>query len=185
MQLKTHALADALELESRPKCCAAEKPSGLKGSRLCHPEKGNDALTSPGTSGGISITGIGKTRLPFAVVGAQRDARRKLLGEWVPSRKQGKPGLCAGLRRNPAARAASSRQVEAFSGRERSGELAKAEQPRGRALSEVKGPSMARYQRDSWCPGRELNPHESFDSRDFKSRASASFATRADLIIRR
>ncbi len=30
-----------------------------------------------------------------------------------------------------------------------------------------------------WCPGRELNPHAPFGARDFKSRASASFATRA------
>ena len=32
-----------------------------------------------------------------------------------------------------------------------------------------------------WCPGRELNPHVPFGTRDFKSRASASFATRADI----
>jgi hypothetical protein len=31
----------------------------------------------------------------------------------------------------------------------------------------------------NWCPGPELNRHEPFGSRDFKSRASASFATRA------
>src|SRR2546425_6786456 len=31
----------------------------------------------------------------------------------------------------------------------------------------------------AWCPGRESNPHGSLDPRDFKSRASASFATRA------
>ena len=30
-----------------------------------------------------------------------------------------------------------------------------------------------------WCPGTESNRHDSFESRDFKSRASASFATRA------
>jgi hypothetical protein len=29
------------------------------------------------------------------------------------------------------------------------------------------------------CPGTESNRHDSFESRDFKSRASASFATRA------
>ena len=31
----------------------------------------------------------------------------------------------------------------------------------------------------AWCPGRGSNPHDHFWSRDFKSRASASFATRA------
>ena len=31
----------------------------------------------------------------------------------------------------------------------------------------------------SWCPGPELNRHAPFGARDFKSRASASFATRA------
>jgi hypothetical protein len=30
-----------------------------------------------------------------------------------------------------------------------------------------------------WCPGPELNRHAPFRARDFKSRASASFATRA------
>ena len=38
---------------------------------------------------------------------------------------------------------------------------------------------MARKRDRSWCPGPELNRHELFSSRDFKSRASASFATRA------
>src|SRR4051812_38231094 len=48
------------------------------------------------------------------------------------------------------------------------------------------------YQRDrrvtgscrrDWCPGPELNRHAPFGARDFKSRASASFATRAGLAI--
>ncbi len=30
-----------------------------------------------------------------------------------------------------------------------------------------------------WCPGRDLNPHDPFESTDFKSVASADFATRA------
>jgi hypothetical protein len=30
-----------------------------------------------------------------------------------------------------------------------------------------------------WCPGRELNPHSRFQEEDFKSSASADFATRA------
>ena len=30
-----------------------------------------------------------------------------------------------------------------------------------------------------WCPGRELNPHTPFGITDFKSVASADFATRA------
>jgi hypothetical protein len=33
----------------------------------------------------------------------------------------------------------------------------------------------------SWCPGPESNRYVSFETRDFKSRASASFATRAYL----
>jgi hypothetical protein len=32
-----------------------------------------------------------------------------------------------------------------------------------------------------WCPGRESNPHVPFGTRDFKSRASANFATRASI----
>jgi hypothetical protein len=31
-----------------------------------------------------------------------------------------------------------------------------------------------------WCPGTESNRHAPFGARDFKSRASASFATRAE-----
>ena len=31
-----------------------------------------------------------------------------------------------------------------------------------------------------WCPGRDLNPHFPFEKTDFKSVASADFATRAD-----
>ena len=34
-------------------------------------------------------------------------------------------------------------------------------------------------ERDRWCPGRESNPHVPLRTRDFKSRASANFATRA------
>lgn len=30
-----------------------------------------------------------------------------------------------------------------------------------------------------WCPGRDLNPHSTFAETDFKSVASAGFATRA------
>jgi hypothetical protein len=30
-----------------------------------------------------------------------------------------------------------------------------------------------------WCPGRDLNPHSPCGEKDFKSFASASFATRA------
>jgi hypothetical protein len=33
----------------------------------------------------------------------------------------------------------------------------------------------------SWCPGPESNRYVPFGTRDFKSRASASFATRAGL----
>ena len=32
-----------------------------------------------------------------------------------------------------------------------------------------------------WCPGRDLNPHSTFVKKDFKSFASAGFATRAFL----
>src|SRR5204863_8878897 len=33
-----------------------------------------------------------------------------------------------------------------------------------------------------WCPGTESNRHAPFGARDFKSRASASFATRAGFV---
>ena len=35
----------------------------------------------------------------------------------------------------------------------------------------------------NWCPGRDLNPHSPCGEKDFKSFASASFATRAWLSI--
>ncbi len=35
----------------------------------------------------------------------------------------------------------------------------------------------------AWCPGPESNRYVSFETRDFKSRASASFATRALLYV--
>jgi hypothetical protein len=35
-----------------------------------------------------------------------------------------------------------------------------------------------------WCPGRESNPHVPLRTRDFKSRASANFATRAGALHR-
>jgi hypothetical protein len=38
---------------------------------------------------------------------------------------------------------------------------------------------MSETARVKWCPGPELNRYVSFETRDFKSRASASFATRA------
>ena len=40
-----------------------------------------------------------------------------------------------------------------------------------------------RVANEGWCPGRESNPHAPFGARDFKSRASASFATRAAAAI--
>ena len=33
--------------------------------------------------------------------------------------------------------------------------------------------------RAKWCPGRDLNPHFPCEKKDFKSFASADFATRA------
>ncbi len=33
-----------------------------------------------------------------------------------------------------------------------------------------------------WCPGRDLNPHSACAKKDFKSFASADFATRAVLL---
>lgn len=39
--------------------------------------------------------------------------------------------------------------------------------------------------RQDWCPGRGSNPHGSLEPTDFKSVASASFATRADALARR
>ena len=44
-------------------------------------------------------------------------------------------------------------------------------------LSEVEGAQP----RDLWCPETESNRHAPFGARDFKSRASASFAIRARL----
>ena len=38
---------------------------------------------------------------------------------------------------------------------------------------------MIEMARLKWCPGTESNRHAPFGARDFKSRASASFATRA------
>ena len=38
-----------------------------------------------------------------------------------------------------------------------------------------------RAAKQRWCPGSELNRYVPFGTRDFKSRASASFATRAGL----
>ena len=43
---------------------------------------------------------------------------------------------------------------------------------------------MSETARVKWCPGPELNRYVSFETRDFKSRASASFATRACLYKR-
>ena len=36
-----------------------------------------------------------------------------------------------------------------------------------------------------WCPGRDLNPHFPCEKKDFKSFASADFATRAKRFILR
>lgn len=33
-----------------------------------------------------------------------------------------------------------------------------------------------------WCPGRDLNPHSACAKKDFKSFASADFATRAETL---
>ncbi len=35
--------------------------------------------------------------------------------------------------------------------------------------------------RAKWCPGRDLNPHFPCEKKDFKSFASADFATRAEV----
>src|SRR5271169_445271 len=43
---------------------------------------------------------------------------------------------------------------------------------------------VTRTARVKWCPGPESNRYVSFETRDFKSRASASFATRASLIFK-
>jgi hypothetical protein len=34
----------------------------------------------------------------------------------------------------------------------------------------------------NWCPGRDLNPHSACAKKDFKSFASADFATRAGYV---
>jgi hypothetical protein len=49
-------------------------------------------------------------------------------------------------------------------------------------MHQVRKISMSRHMPSPikcWCPGPELNRYVSFETRDFKSRASASFATRA------
>ncbi len=38
---------------------------------------------------------------------------------------------------------------------------------------------MYRKPPHDWCPGRDLNPHSACAKKDFKSFASADFATRA------
>ena len=48
-----------------------------------------------------------------------------------------------------------------------------ASEPRSQMPGEVEG------SHGEWCPGPESNRYVSFETRDFKSRASASFATRA------
>jgi hypothetical protein len=46
----------------------------------------------------------------------------------------------------------------------------------------IYGPHFrCRLQLNSWCPGRDLNPHSPCGEKDFKSFASADFATRAAL----
>ena len=42
--------------------------------------------------------------------------------------------------------------------------------------------SKSRRMGTRWCPGRDLNPHSPCGETDFKSVASADFATRAELI---
>jgi hypothetical protein len=39
--------------------------------------------------------------------------------------------------------------------------------------------STLALERANWCPGRDLNPHSACAKKDFKSFASADFATRA------
>ena len=38
---------------------------------------------------------------------------------------------------------------------------------------------IGQYLTANWCPGRDLNPHSACAKKDFKSFASADFATRA------
>jgi hypothetical protein len=56
-------------------------------------------------------------------------------------------------------------------------------QPRVTGLNQRKSrtPKLLEIMRvlEHWCPGTESNRHAPFGARDFKSRASASFATRA------
>ena len=59
-------------------------------------------------------------------------------------------------------------------------------EPAGEILSAAKDlVSTAKDLREVWCPGPELNRHAPFGARDFKSRASASFATRAGSVSAR
>ena len=48
-----------------------------------------------------------------------------------------------------------------------------------RSIAEAQISQYSQECLNNWCRGRESNPHDRFRSRDFKSRASASFATPA------
>ena len=50
--------------------------------------------------------------------------------------------------------------------------------PRGAQLAGSLGTTLVPTRR-KWCPGRDLNPHSACAKKDFKSFASADFATRA------
>ena len=49
----------------------------------------------------------------------------------------------------------------------------------GQQRDQCQDGSRLNEQFEGWCPGTESNRHAPFGARDFKSRASASFATRA------
>ena len=48
-----------------------------------------------------------------------------------------------------------------------------------RAAPKIPRPTERFVRSEQWCPGPELNRYVLLGTRDFKSRASASFATRA------
>jgi hypothetical protein len=61
--------------------------------------------------------------------------------------------------------------------------MERAQKPKMRAqpAARAKMEEMMEMTDSKWCPGRDLNPHSPSGEKDFKSFASAGFATRAYL----
>lgn len=98
MHLKTHALAGQDRAGVVPGCRAAGKRSGHEGWRPHHPEERNEGADSRWNIRRNIDFRHWKNEAFFGHRGGQRDAPEELVEEAVPQKKQGKPGLCAGLR---------------------------------------------------------------------------------------